>query len=1064
MQCPHCGEENPAGFRVCGFCARPLASTAARPETRKLVTLVFADVSGSTALGEQFDAEVVRRVMLEFFEIAREVLELHGGMVEKFVGDAVMAAFGIPRVHEDDALRAVRAAADLRDRLREFGREVEQRYGTPFGVRIGVNTGEVVAGETASAQAFASGDAVNLTARLEQAAPPGEVLLGESTVRLLRGAVAVVAVEPLALKGKSQPVPAWRLIDVRAGEMGATRRQDAPLIGRDDELAVLLAAWDRALRDRAVQLVTVVAPAGTGKTRLTMELAEWLRGDAQVLTGSCLPYGDGITFRPIAEIVRQAAAVDAEGPHDVARSKLARLMQHEEGAALICAQLEPVLGLSSRVVSIEETFWSVRTFLETLASRSPLLVVLDDLHWAEEALLDLIDYLASRAGGVPLLLVCGTRPDLLERRAPLGGRGANAATLVLEPLGSSVSGELMRFQLGGGDLPRDLATRILETAAGNPLFIQELVRMLVDEGVVVRRDGAWRTTTDVHELAMPATIQALLAARLDQLDDGERDIAQRAAVVGEVFSRTAVRELCDEPARLALADALGSLARKQFITPEVSTLTAGDAFRFRHVLVRDAAYAGLVKSMRAELHERCARWLEDARSGSALEHDEVLGYHFEQAAVYRRELGDILDAERVAAPASARLAAAGRRALASGDVPAAANLLSRAADVLPPEHPQRAGIRLEAIPALVEAGRIDRADAGIDDILARGGENLDAGGGRAQLAANAWRAFVDSALSRETLLSGVPAIEAWMTACRDDDDPAGLAVALDMLARTRADTGRIAEADELWWSAAEQAARAGDHRAEAEALSWLLVSAVDGPLPVSLALERCRAIGNRAGASRKVQAFVAIQRGVLEAMQGHVARGRESVAQARQELAELGQSLYAVGTAREAAAVEAMAPDPEAAEAILRPALGRYEEMGEQAYYSTHAGVLAHLLCDQGRFGEAAAFVTRCRETAPADDLMSQELWRSALARIAAREGDDATALELAEAALALLAETDWLVDRAGRFVDLAEVHALAGRAAEAGAALDQADDLYRRKGSVAGLDLTRARRVALGL
>ena len=360
MQCPHCGEENPAGFRVCGFCARPLASTAARPETRKLVTLVFADVSGSTALGEQFDAEVVRRVMLEFFELAREVLERHGGMVEKFVGDAVMAAFGIPRVHEDDALRAVRAAADLRDRLREFGREVEQRYGTPFGVRIGVNTGEVVAGEAASAQAFASGDAVNLTARLEQAAPPGEVLLGESTVRLLRGAVAVAAVEPLALKGKSQPVPAWRLIDVRPGEMGATRRQDAPLIGRDDELAVLLAAWDTALRDPAVQLVTVVAPAGTGKTRLTMELAEWLRGDAQVLDrllpavrrrhhvladcGGRATGGRGGRRRPARRCAQQARAAHA------ARGR---------GRA-ICAQLEPALGLSDRVVSIEETFWSVR--------------------------------------------------------------------------------------------------------------------------------------------------------------------------------------------------------------------------------------------------------------------------------------------------------------------------------------------------------------------------------------------------------------------------------------------------------------------------------------------------------------------------------------------------------------------------------------------------------------------------------------------------------------------------------------------------------------------------------
>ena len=1054
----------PAGFRVCGFCATPLTGTAARPDERKLVTLVFADVTGSTALGEQFDAEIVRRIMLEFFEIAREVLERHGGLVEKFIGDAVMAAFGIPRVHEDDALRAVRAAADLRDRLRTFGEDVETRYGTPIGVRIGVNTGEVVAGEAAAAQAFASGDAVNLTARLEQAAPPGEVLLGESTVRLLRGAVAVDAVEPLTLKGKSQPVPAWRLIDVRPGELGATRRQDAPLVGRDGELAVLLTAWDAALRERAVQLVTVVAPAGTGKTRLTLELADWLRGEAQVLRGSCLPYGDGITFWPIAEIVRQAAAIDADDPRGVASSKLAQLLEGEASGATICAQLEPLLGLSDRVVSIEETFWSVRAFLGALAARRPLLVVLDDLHWAEEALLDLVDYLAGQAGAVRLLLVGVTRPDLLERRAALGARRANAGTLVLAPLGAHVAGELMRRELAGGDLPGELAQRILETAAGNPLYIQELVRMLVEEGVVVHRDGAWRTTADLRELAMPATIQALLAARLDQLDDGDRDAAQRAAVVGQVFSRAAVGELCDEQARPTLAQALENLGRKQFIAPEASTIVVGDAFRFSHVLVRDAAYAGLVKSTRAELHERYATWLAGARGGSAMEHDEIIGYHFEQAALYRRELGDVLDAESAAAQASARLAAAARRALVSGDTPAGANLLGRAADILTENHPQRPGIRLEAIPALTELGEIEQADAGLDEILAGAGEEVDEAGRRIYLAATAWRASVDFRLSRETWLNGEPAIQAWLIACREDDDSAGLAVALDMLAHARLDTGRTSEAEELWWSAAEHAARAGDRRVEAEALAWLLVCTVSGPMPVGLALERCDAVANRPGASRKVQAFVTMQRGVLQAMQGDVARGRQAVAQARRELEELGQSFYAIGGAREAAAVERMAQDPQAAEALLRSGAGDLEDLGEQAMYSTYAGFLAHALYDQGRLDEAEALVIACQETAPDDDLMSQMLWRSAQAKIAAREGDDATALQLAEDAVALMAATDWLFDHADRLADLAEVHALAGRAAEAVAAFDQSDDLYRRKESVAGLDLTRARRAALGL
>ena len=352
--------------------------------------------------------------------------------------------------------------------------------------------------------------------------------------------------------------------------------------------------------------MTVVAPAGVGKTRLTVELAEWLRGDARVLTGSCLPYGDGITFWPIAEVVRQAAALDADDPHDVAREQArAASCSMKNDAELVCAQLEPLLGLSSRGrLDRGDLLGGAHASSRRSPSRARLLLVLDDLHWAEEALLDLIDYLVSRAGGAPLLLVCGTRPDLLERRTPLGGRGANAATLALEPLGAYVSAELMRLQLGGGDLPRDLAKRILETAAGNPLFIQELVRMLVEDGVVVQRDGAWRVTADVRELAMPATIHGLLAARLDQLDNGDRDAAQRAAVIGHVFSAAAVRELCDEPARPALADALERLERRKLIAQEAGRLAGGDAFRFSHVLVRDAAYAGLVKSKRAELHER----------------------------------------------------------------------------------------------------------------------------------------------------------------------------------------------------------------------------------------------------------------------------------------------------------------------------------------------------------------------------------------------------------------------------------------------------------------------------
>ena len=746
-----------------------------------------------------------------------------------------------------------------------------------------------------------------------------------------------------------------------------------------------------------------------------MELVEWLRGAAQVLPGSCLPYGDGITFWPIAEVVRQAAAVDAGDPHDVARSKLAQLMRREESGAVICAQLDPALGLSDRVVSIEEIFWSVRTFLGVLAGRRPLLVVLDDLHWAEEALLDLVDYLAAQTGGVPFLLVCVTRPDLLERRGAIGGRRANAAALVLEPLGSYVAGELMRRQLSGGDLPRELAQR-------DPRDRRRQSALHPGTRPDARRRGRCRASgwgledDDRRSRARDAGDDPGVARRSPRSARGRRSrcgAASGRGWPGLLASRRqrALRRVgppdprtrAGEPRAQAVHRPESGHARSRGMRSASATSScATRPTRARSRACGPSSTSGTRDGRRAQAAE--APWSTMRSSATTSSRLLPTGANWATSsgpsAPPRRRRHD-----SPRRGASARVGRRPRRRQSSG----------RAADILTPDHPQRLGIRLEAIPALVESGRIEQADAGLDEILACAGEKLEAAGRRVHLAATAWRAFVDFALSRETWLHGEPAIQAWLTACREDDDSAGLAVALDMLARAAASipgrTGRGRSA------VVERSRSCRPRRGSASGSRGSVLAprlAVGGPLPVGLALERCDAVANRPGASRKVQAFVAMQRGVLEAMQGQFARGRESVAQARQELEELGQSLYAIGSANEAAAVETMARDPQAAEAILRPALGRFEEIGEQAYYSTHAGILAHLLCDQGRFGEAAAFVTRCRETAPADDLFSQELWRGALARIAAREGDDSTALQLAEDALALLASTDWLVDHAG--------------------------------------------------
>ncbi len=542
MVCPTCGEENPERFRWCGSCGAELAAAAA--PARKVVTLVFADVTGSTALGERLDAESVRWVMSGFFEIAKGVIERHGGTVEKFVGDAVMAAFGIPLVREDDAVRGVRAAAELRDRARAFSLEVADRYGTGIGVRIGVNTGEVVAGDAAARQTFASGDAVNVAARLEQAAAPGEVLLGEATFRLVRDAVTAEEVEPLALKGKAEAVPAWRLVAVTAGAAGIRRRLDAPLVGRASELAALVAAWRRAVDGRQAEVVTVAAPAGAGRPACWQSSRSPCSPRRRCSWAAASPTARASrTGRSRRRSVRPPGSTPTTRPTSPGpsspRSSAARRTRATSRRASAARSASP-----GAPAAREETFWAIRKLFEALARRRPLVVVLDDLHWAEETLLELVDHLAAWARDVPLLLVCATRPELLERRPPAAG----AAALVLAPLDADAAGALMHWELDAAPLPPALREDILATSEGNPLFVQELVRMLIEDGAITRADGGWRVAGDVHGLAMPATIQALLAARLDQLGVSERDVAQRASVVGHVFSRGAVHELCDAPA------------------------------------------------------------------------------------------------------------------------------------------------------------------------------------------------------------------------------------------------------------------------------------------------------------------------------------------------------------------------------------------------------------------------------------------------------------------------------------------------------------------------------------
>jgi predicted ATPase/class 3 adenylate cyclase len=674
-------------------------------KARKTVTALFADITGSTALGERLDPESLREVISRYFDEARTVIERHGGTVEKFIGDAVMAVFGVPQAHEDDALRAVRAGDDLRRALLRLNEELEGELGVRLQARIGVNTGKVVVGDPSSGESFVTGDAVNVAARLEQSAEPGEILIGEETRRLILDAVITEPAGPLSLKGKSEPVAAHRLLEVRPGAAAHTRRLDSPLVGRDAELAQLEKAFGDVVGTPACGLVTVVGEAGVGKSRLVAELVAELVGRAQVLFGRCLPYGEGITFWPIAEAIRAAAGISEGDSREEARARITSLVSGFEDAGLVADRVSAVLGLGESGGDIHEMFWAVRRVLESLARDTPMVLVAEDVHWAESTLLDLIDYLVEFSADRSILILSTARPELRDTRPEWVGGSA----VILQPLSDRDSEDLIGNLVGRAEFPADVRTRIIDAAEGNPLFVEELLRMLIDDGLLVREDGHWHPRGDLSALALPSSIHALLSARLDRLSEEERAVIQRAAVVGKVFYWGAVAALAPQEMSDRVGAHLQALLRRELIRPERVGFAGEDAFRFSHILVREAAYETVPKRTRADLHERFAGWLERKAGQRVAEYEEILGYHLEQSYRYRAELGRVDEASRqLGRRAAARLAAPGRRALQRGDMRAAVNLLSRAAELLPADI-ARPAVLTDLATALKEAGQWESA-------------------------------------------------------------------------------------------------------------------------------------------------------------------------------------------------------------------------------------------------------------------------------------------------------------------------------------------------------------------
>ncbi|MDX6358263.1 MAG: hypothetical protein QOH37_1317 [Nocardioidaceae bacterium] len=631
LACAECGAALPTVAKFCLACGTPVSPGADR-ETRRTVTLLFTDVTGSTAMGEQLDPEAYRSVMGRYFAVARAAIERHGGTVEKFVGDAVLAVFGIPAIHEDDALRAVRAAHELSVAVSELSEQLTAGHGVRFAIRTGVNTGSVVAGSARAGGSFATGDAVNTAARLEQAAGDGEILLGATTYALVRDAVDAEPVEPIMAKGKAEAVPAYRLL----GLLNANSRRwrdDAVLVGRERENRVLDDAFEQTAASGHTHRLTVVGAAGLGKSRLVGEFLGRVGARAGVAQGRCLSYGQGITYWPLVQALRDALDLSGTESTEITRHSLNEVLGRAPDADGVVGPLLALLGKAEMPTGSEQTFWSVRRLIEEIASRRPLVLCIDDLHWAEPTLLELIERLGQEVTDVPLLLVFQARPELLELHPEWDTDDVDASVLRLDPLNLTETGAAVAAVLGG-EPPEGLVSTVADWTGGNPLFIEEIVTHLVESGVLEHRSGAvWRVVHPLGRAELPPTVTALLASRLDRLPPDERDLLERMSVIGLEF-KTAQAEMLVEP-QLRLADVLAALAGRDLIRPLTSA--RGDSWAFKHVLVRDAAYDGMAKALRSDLHERFADAIAlDDEIGD--EKSGFVAHHLEEAARYRREL------------------------------------------------------------------------------------------------------------------------------------------------------------------------------------------------------------------------------------------------------------------------------------------------------------------------------------------------------------------------------------------------------------------------------------------
>jgi class 3 adenylate cyclase len=965
-----------------------LAAASPRREKRSVVTALFCEVTGSTGLGEELDPEVLHDVLSRCLGELRATITRHGGTVDRFTGDSTMAVFGIPRVHEDDALRAVRAAAEIRQRLPALSEET----GVTLSFRGAVNTGLVLVDEE---EHLAVGEAVSFAAQLQKAAAPGEILLGEETLRLVRDAIEVEPLERLTLKGKPTPVGVVRVLRVDPVAPGVARHFEVPLVGRTRELDLLHTAWDRAVEESGCHLFTLLGAAGVGKSRLVEELIATVGDVAAVLQGRCLPYGDGITFWPLIE------ALGAAG----------------EPAAPVLERLR-----TGGIAAAEELFLEVRRLLESLAREQPVILHLDDLQWAEPMLLDLLDHVVELSRSKPILLLCSARPELLEDRPAWGGGKLNATAVLLEPL-QVAECEALLDRLDGG-LKVDERARIIAASEGNPLFLEEMAEL-------ARQDGT---------VAVPATIKALLAARLDRLATEDRELLELGAIEGEVFHRSAVDALGGERPPGQLDSRLGALVRHELIRPHPATIGGDEAFRFRHLLIRDAAYDGLPKVIRAELHERFASWLE-SNARELAELDELAGWHLEQTVRYLSEFGRVVEPS-LALRAAEHLHAAGRRAAERADTAAARKLLERAHALSPDQGALGALIGVDLAEQLLETGDLTY----VDELLSAA-ERDPAAATYASLARLEWMRHTRPQEASEKIESRLPGLLQELSRLGDER---GLAKAHWVAFWVHWLACRATAAGQELRAVAEHALKAGDHGLRSQALGWYITALMVGR-------ENAETIAGELGELEHedpgpyLAAHLDLGRAELERLQGHLAEAQRLAHRAIERFGSLGMGALVGGLEQHLGQMELSAGEPAAAVASLQRSDAILAKLGERDLRSTTQALLAQAQELLANSEAARGAIALSDELGSTEDVANLVITHRVRARLALTDGDGQAAERWARSAVEHARRADFALYQAGAHLDLARVLAALSRPLEAASEARAALERYEAKGDRPG-------------